>query len=83
MRTLKKTAVALALVAAAACGAEKPHGKNAASTDVKVTTPSVAGDVAPMGSTYRDAYELAKKEITKDNAADELDRIEHDVNKDM
>ena len=66
----------------AACGKEQPHGKNATG-NVTVKAPAVAAEVPAMGSTYQEAYDLAKKEVSKDNADDELDTLEHAINKDM
>lgn len=72
-----------ALAGCKGCSTEAPHGKNATSTSVTVEAPSVDADVPTMGATYQEAYELAKKEVTKDNAEDELDTLEHDIDKGM
>ncbi|MBC7794005.1 MAG: hypothetical protein H7Z43_09865 [Clostridia bacterium] len=74
--------VFFALSAVAACSQKQPHGKNATGK-VTVKAPKVDAEVPAMGSTYQKAYDLAKKEVTKDNAEVELDTIEHAVNKDM
>jgi hypothetical protein len=80
---MKTLVLATLFALAVGCGKEQPHGKNATSTTVNVKAPTVENEVAAMGSTYQEAYELAKKEVTKDNAEDELDTIEHNVNKGM
>ncbi len=77
-------AVALALVVpACAKKQDSPSNKPTATGPVKVEQPELERDVPEMGATYRDAYEEAKREITKDNVEDKLDELEHDVNKGM
>lgn len=68
------------LFAFAACGGKEPRGKQGGGT-VTVTEPKIDRDVPEMSATYREAYEEAKKEITKDNVRDKLDELEHAINK--
>ncbi len=60
---------------------DSPSNKPTATGPVSVKQPELERDVPEMGSTYREAYEEAKREITKDNVEDKLDELEHDVNK--
>jgi hypothetical protein len=68
------------VLALSACGGKQPRGKQGGGT-VTVTEPTLDRDVPEMSATYQEAYDEAKKEITKDNANDKLDELEHDINK--
>lgn len=80
MMTLRYMFVMAAMVVLASCGKQEPRGKQGGGS-VAVKEPKLERDVPEMGATYNEAFEEARKEITKDNAEDMLDAIEHDVNK--
>ena len=83
---MRRCAMAVALglvVSSCAKKQDSPGNKATATGPVTVTEPALERDVPEMGATYREAYEEAKREITKDNAEDKLDELEHDVNKGM
>jgi hypothetical protein len=68
------------IAAVAACGSKEPRGKQGGGT-VTVAEPKLDRDVPEMSSIYKEAYDEAKKEISKDNAKEKLDDLEHDINK--
>lgn len=77
--------LAVMVAGAAACAKknDSPTNKPTSSGPVTAKQPELERDVPEMGATYREAYEEAKREITKDNVEDKLDELEHDVNKGM
>lgn len=77
---MKRLAAIAVFVVLAACGGKEPRGKQGGGT-VTVTEPKLERDVPEMSAAYKDAYDEAKKDITKDNAKDKLDELEHDINK--
>jgi len=85
---MRPFAIAVTVLALMGSGCRGKHNdlpgkKNTETGPVSVNEPKLDRDVPEMGAIYKDAYEEAKREITKDNVEDKLDDLEHDVNKGM